>query len=238
MKFHPARSSANRSLGPYSTVIIGLAGECQQITDQNQWTTIRTGDIVWAHFPCIFARVIETPWYTGECCATSCLSCSATLSNQFPRFHSNYTANVVFQGQDMHTFFIHHHEQARNVRKSFRRYRSLWLKKYMWVSRGIELYPQNWGQAAVVDAWAVHSIWWIRQDIDCHSCSLWFLSFFHRKRCVCKRRMDRVTIFLALLQLVASWNAFMQTIEYVEAVEDLSDGFIKAGPPWGYFSHF
>ena len=31
----------------------------------------------------------------------------------------------------------------------------------MWVSRGIELYPQNGGQAAVVDAWAVHGIWWI-----------------------------------------------------------------------------
>ena len=31
----------------------------------------------------------------------------------------------------------------------------------MWVSRGIALYPQNGGQAAVVDAWAVHGIWWI-----------------------------------------------------------------------------
>ena len=108
--------------------------------------------------------VIETPWYTGECRATSCLSCSATLSKQFPRFHSNYTANVVFQGQDMHAFFIHHHKQARNERKSFRRYRSSWLKKCMWVSRGIELYPQNGGQAAVVDAWAVHGIWWIKQN--------------------------------------------------------------------------
>ena len=109
----------------------------------------------------MFARVIETPWYTGECRATSCLSCSATLSKQFPRFHSNYTANVVFQGQDMHAFFIHHHKQARNERKRFRRYRSSWLKKCMWVSRGIALYPQNGGQAAVVDAWAVHGIWWI-----------------------------------------------------------------------------
>ena len=34
----------------------------------------------------------------------------------------------------------------------------------MWVSRGIALYPQNGGQAAVVDAWAVHGIWWIRVD--------------------------------------------------------------------------
>ena len=121
---------------------------------------VRTTGTVKAQFPCIFARVIETPWYTGECRA-SCLSCSATLSKQFPRFHSNYTANVVFQGQDMHAFFIHHHKQARNERKSFRRYRSSWLKKCMWVSRGIALYPQNGGQAAVVDAWAVHGIWWI-----------------------------------------------------------------------------
>ena len=64
--------------------------------------------------------------------------------------------NVVFQGQDMHAFFIHHHD--RNVCKSFRRYRSSWLKKYMWVSRRIELCPQNGGQAAVIDAWAVHGI--------------------------------------------------------------------------------
>ena len=82
------------------------------------------GDRVKAQFPCVFARDLETPWYIGECRATSCLSCSSTLSKQFLRFHSNYTANVVFQGQDMHAFFICHHEQARNVRKSFRRYRS------------------------------------------------------------------------------------------------------------------
>ena len=119
------------------------------------------GGRVKAQFPCIFAGDLETPWYIGECRATSCLSCCSTLSKQFPRFHSNYTANVVFQGQDMHAFFIWHHEQARNVRKSFRRYRSSWQKKYIWVARGIELYPQNGGQAAVVDAWAVHGIWWI-----------------------------------------------------------------------------
>ena len=148
------------------SLIIGMAGECQQIKDQNQWTTVRTKDIVKAHFPCIFAWVIETPWYTGECRATSCLSCSATLSKQFPHFHSNYTANVVFQGQDMHAFFTHHHEQARNVRESFRRYQSSWLKKYMWVSRGIELYHQNGGQAAVVDAWVVHGIWWIVMHLN------------------------------------------------------------------------
>ena len=99
----------------------------------SEWIAVK------AQFPCIFARVIETPWYTGDWRATSCLSCSATLSKQFPRFHSNYTANVVFQGQDMHAFFIDHHEQARNECKSFRRYRSSWLKKYTWVSRGIEL---------------------------------------------------------------------------------------------------
>ena len=68
----------------------------------------------------------------------------------------------------MHAFFIHHHEQARNVCKSFRRYRFSWLKKYMWVSRGIELYPQNGGQAAVVDAWAVHGIWWIGGHVENH----------------------------------------------------------------------
>ena len=128
---------------------------------QNRWVTVRTGDIVKAQFPCIFAGVIETPWCTGKCRATSCLSCTSTLSKLFPRFHSNYTANVVFQGQDIQAFFIHQHEQARNVRKSFRQYRSSWLKKYMWVSRGIELYPQNGAQAAVVDAWAVHGKWWI-----------------------------------------------------------------------------
>ena len=106
------------------SIIIGMAGECQQITDQNQRTTVRTGNIVNAQFPCILARVIETSWYTGECRATSYMSCSATLSKQFPCFHSNYTANVVFQGRDMPAFLIHHHEQARNVRKSFRWYRS------------------------------------------------------------------------------------------------------------------
>ena len=89
------------------SIIIGMAGECQQIKDQNQWTTVRTEDIVKVHFPCIFAWVIETPWYTGECRATSCLSCSATLSKQFPHFHSNYTANVVFQGQLRHARFFH-----------------------------------------------------------------------------------------------------------------------------------
>ena len=26
------------------SIIIGMAGECQLITDQNQWTTVRTGD--------------------------------------------------------------------------------------------------------------------------------------------------------------------------------------------------
>ena len=53
-----------------------------------------------------------------------------------------------------HARFLHpSSEQARNVRRSFRRYRSSWLKKYTWASRGIELYPQNGGQAAVVDAW-------------------------------------------------------------------------------------
>ena len=80
---------------PEISIIIGMAGECQRITDQNRWTTVRTG-IVKAQFPCIFSGVIETPWYTGDCRASSCLSCSATLSKQFPRFHSNYTANVVF----------------------------------------------------------------------------------------------------------------------------------------------
>ena len=37
----------------------------------------------------------------------------------------------------------------------------------MWVSRGIEQNPQNGGQlqAAVVDAWAVHGIWWIRKTL-------------------------------------------------------------------------
>ena len=141
------------------SIIISMAGECQRITDQNQWTSVRTGD---SKSPCIFARVIETPWpwYAGNCRATSCLSCSAALSKQFPRVHSNYTANVVFQGQDRHAFFIHHHEQARNVCKSFR-VRTFVTEKYMWVSRGIDLYPQNGGQAAVVDAWAVHGIWWI-----------------------------------------------------------------------------
>ena len=64
-----------------------------------------------------------------------CLARAATLSKQFPCFHSTFTASVVFQGQEMHTFFIHHHEQARNVRKSFRRYRSSWQKK---VPVGIE----------------------------------------------------------------------------------------------------
>ena len=67
--------------------IIGMAGECQQMItdlDQNQWTTIRTGDIlvVKAHFPCIFARIIEIPWYSRECRATSCLSCSNCHSQQ------------------------------------------------------------------------------------------------------------------------------------------------------------
>ena len=146
------------------SIIIGMAGEWERMTDQNQWTTVRTG----YSKSSVFLHLRQSYWntlvLTGDCRATSCLSCSATLSKQFPRFHSNYIANVVFQGQDMHAFFIHHHEQARirNVRKSFRRYRSSWLKKYMLVSRGIELYPQNGGQAAVVDAWAVHSIWWIR----------------------------------------------------------------------------
>ena len=72
----------------------------------NHWhgRTKGGGDRVKAQFPCIFARDLETPWYIGECRATSCLSCSSTLSKQFPRFHSNYTANVVFQGQDMARF--------------------------------------------------------------------------------------------------------------------------------------
>ena len=51
--------------------------------------------------------------------------------------------NVVFQGQDMHAFFIHH-EQARNVCKSFKRYQSSWLKK---VPVGIErnrAIPTKW----------------------------------------------------------------------------------------------
>ena len=29
---------------PEMSIIIGMAGECQRITDQNQWTTVRTGD--------------------------------------------------------------------------------------------------------------------------------------------------------------------------------------------------
>ena len=67
------------------SIIIGIAGECQQmITDQNQWT-IRTGDIlvVKAHFPtCIFAGVIETPWYAaGNVVPPAvCLALAATLS--------------------------------------------------------------------------------------------------------------------------------------------------------------
>ena len=78
------------------SIIIGMAGECQQITDQNQWTTVRTEDMVKAHFPCIFARVIETPWYTGgmSCHQLFVLLChSATLSKQSrgQHFHSNYT---------------------------------------------------------------------------------------------------------------------------------------------------
>ena len=148
------------------------------------------GGRVKAQFPCVFARDLETPWYIGECRATSCLSCCSTLSKQFPRFHSNYTVTVVFQGQDMHAFFICHHEQARNVRKSFRRYRSSWLKKYIWVARGIELYPQNGGQAAVVDAWAVHGIWWIVQLVYCgyrrsvsHHCQQYhFVVFYNYKK--------------------------------------------------------
>ena len=49
----------------------------------------------------------EQDWKTGKFSgATGRLSCSATLSKQFPRFHSNYTANAVFQGQDQHAFFI------------------------------------------------------------------------------------------------------------------------------------
>ena len=87
-----------------------------------------------------------------------------------------YTVNVVSQGQDMCAFFIHHHEQARNVRKSFRRYQSSWLKKYMWVSRRIELYPQNGGQAAVADAWVVHGTWWISWVILCPTLFVVFFS--------------------------------------------------------------
>ena len=55
----------------------------------------------------------------------------------------------------------------------------------MWVSRGIELYPQNGGQAAVVDAWAVHGIWWIAfgftvsfSSFVCYQFCLRFSSFF------------------------------------------------------------
>ena len=36
----------------------------------------------------------------------------------------------------------------------------------MWVSRRIELYPQNGGQAAAEDAWAVHGIWWVGIILD------------------------------------------------------------------------
>ena len=102
------------------SIIIGMAGECQQITDQNQWTTVRTGDIEKAQF---ISSSLELLKHTGtpgtvvppDVCLAPPLSASSSRS---------YTADVVFQGQDMHAFFIHHHEQARNVRKSFRRYRS------------------------------------------------------------------------------------------------------------------
>ena len=56
--------------------------------------------MVKAQFPCIFARVIETPWYTGDCRATSCLFWSATLSKQFPRFHSNYRTQPTSSSRD------------------------------------------------------------------------------------------------------------------------------------------
>ena len=118
-----------------------MAGECQQITDRNQWTTVRTGML---SFPASSLELLKHPaaWYTGECRATSCLSCSATLS-KFPRFHSNYTANVVFQGQDMHAFFIHHHKQARNERKSFRRYRSVTENVHVGIERNRAI-PTKW----------------------------------------------------------------------------------------------
>ena len=175
-----------------------MAGECQQITDQNQWSTVRTGDIVKAQFPCIFASVIEIPWYTRECRATSCFSCSATLGKQYPRFHSNYKANRRFPGT-RHARFLHpSSEQARNVRRSFRRYRSSWLKKYTWASRGIELYPQNGGQAAVVDAWGFTAY----GGFDGARCP--FSTFFASPRWSPLRKRAKVVSFFIFFQKLSN----------------------------------
>ena len=145
------------------SIIIGMAGECQWITDQNQWTAVRTG----GSKSSVFLHLRWSYWNTLVHRGLSCHQLFVLLCHSqqavpvLPQQLHRLSADVVFQGRNMHAFFIHHHEQARNVCKSFRRYRSSWLKKYMWVSRGIELNQQNGGQAAVVDAWAVHGIWWI-----------------------------------------------------------------------------
>ena len=98
------------------SIIIGMAGECQQIKDQNQWTTVRTEDIVKAHFPCIFAWVIETPWYTGECRATSCLSCSSCHSQQaVPALPQQLHSQRRLPGT-RHARFLHPSSQTRSER--------------------------------------------------------------------------------------------------------------------------
>ena len=134
------------------SIIIGMAGRRGG------------GGRVKAQFPCIFAGDLETPWYIGECRATSCLSCSSTLSKQFPRFDSTAITQPTSSSRDktctLSSSVITNKlgTCARASDGTDLRDWILSLKKYIWVSTGIELYPQNGGQAAVVDAWAVHGI--------------------------------------------------------------------------------
>ena len=178
-------------------IIIGMAGDCQQITDQNQWTTLRTGDSKSSVSLRIFGRTIETAWCTGECGATSCLSCSATLSWQFPRFLGNYTANVVFQGQDMHAFFIHHHGQARNVQELLTVPIFVTEKVHVGIERNRAI-PTKWPTGSS-RRW-VGGIWWI----DCLKVRAW-----SRAKNVVTMSGDRnfssIISFWLLLDVLVEW---------------------------------
>ena len=130
-------------------------------TDDNRSElVVRTGDIVKAHFPCIFAGVIETPWYSRECHATSCLSCSSCHSRQaavVPALPQQLHSQRRHSGT-RHARFLHPASWTSSERAQELPTVPIFVTEKVHV--GIErnrAVPTKWRTQAV-DAWAVHGI--------------------------------------------------------------------------------
>ena len=190
------------------SIIIGVAEECQQITDQNQWTTVRTGDKVKAQFPCIFAGLLKHPGTQGNVVPPAvCLALPLSASSS--RVSTATTQPMSSSKDKTRTFSSSSsRKNSESSQELSGRYRSSWLKKYMWVLRGNGAIPTKWrtgssrrcvgGSRHIVD-WSSHDScravpwkcslmlndfgWHHTRRIDwlysCRPVEAWLNDFFH-----------------------------------------------------------